>query len=468
MIVEDGRAAELAIERRGQRSVVGNVWKGRVGNVLSGMEAAFVDVGLDKSGFLHVDEIVALGTPRNKRRITDMIKKGDEVLVQATKDPMGTKGVRLTMQLSLAGRFLVYTPYGEGVGVSRRLPDDERRRLRDVFSRISVSEGGVILRTAAAGVEAKDLARDLESLTKLWVALKKRAEKIKVPSPLYGEADISLKVIRDLLNEGVDAVHVDDQDQFDRITSFLKRTSPDMAKRVNLHEGPGPLLARNGAEEAIKSTVERRVPLNSGGYLIIDDTEALTVIDVNSGRNVGGRGNRLEDTVTATNLEAAEEVVRQLRLRDIGGIVVIDFIDMDKAKNRNAVLSAVNSALENDRTRSYVVPEISPLGLVQLSRQNRADGPREVMTEVCEDCGGAGWLLTDETLAIDAARRIVSKLRGREEKGFKVSLPSASVDALTADEDRLDELTAALGMELELAVDDSLPDDAIRIRRSTL
>lgn len=428
------------------------------------MEAAFVDVGLEKSGFLHVDEVVAKGTARNKRKIGDMLKKGDEVLVQATKDPMGTKGVRLTMQLSLAGRFLVYTPYGDGVGVSRRLPDDERRRLRDVFSRIRVSEGGVILRTAAAGVEAKDLARDLESLTKLWVALKKRSEGAKVPSALYGEADISLKVIRDLLNEGVEAVHVDDQDQFDRIVNFLKRTSPAMAEKVNLHEGKTPLLAKHGAAEAIKSTVERRVGLPGGGYLIIDDTEALTVIDVNSGRNVGGRGSRLEDTVTATNLEAAEEVVRQLRLRDIGGIVVIDFIDMDKAKNRRAVLSAVNDALEHDRTRSYVVPEISPLGLVQLSRQNRADGPREVMTEVCELCEGAGWHLTDETLAIDAARRIVSKLKGRKEKGFTVSLSSDAAEALRADEgDRLDDLRSSLGMELELAVDDGLPDDAIKV-----
>ncbi|MEQ9093024.1 MAG: Rne/Rng family ribonuclease, partial [Miltoncostaeaceae bacterium] len=327
-ILEDGRTAECYIERRGRRSVVGHVWKGRVENVLAGMEASFVDVGLPKSGFLHVDEVVAQGVPKRKRQIADLLSRNDEVMVQATKDPMGTKGSRLTMQLSLAGRFVVYAPYGDGIGVSKRLSDDERVRLRAICGALPLEEGGLIVRTAATGVSARDLARDLANLKLLWKALQERAAAAKAPTLLYSEADVSLRVIRDLLNVDVDEVIVDDESQFQRITGFLRRTSPEMADRVRYYDDEQPMMEHYGVEAAIRSTLDRRAPVPGGGYLIIDDTEAMTVIDVNSGRNVGKGGNRLEDTVTKTNLEAAVEVVRQLRLRDIGGIVLIDFIDM--------------------------------------------------------------------------------------------------------------------------------------------
>jgi ribonuclease G len=463
-ILEDGRTAECYIERRGQRSVVGHVWKGRVENVLAGMEAAFVDVGLAKSGFLHVDEVVAVGVPKRKRQIAELLSRGDEVLVQATKDPMGTKGSRLTMQLSLAGRFVVYVPYGDGIGVSKRLPDDERVRLRAICGALPLDSGGLIVRTAAAGVSARDLARDLAHLKLLWKALQDRAAAAKAPTLLYSEADVSLRVIRDLLNVDVDEVVVDDESQFQRITGFLRRTSPEMAERVRHYDGDQPMMERYGVEAAIRSTLDRRAPLPSGGYLVIDDTEAMTVIDVNSGRNVGRGGNRLEDTITKTNLEAAVEVVRQLRLRDIGGIVIIDFIDMDDAENRRAVKAALDAELARDRTRTFVV-DISPLGLVEMTRQNISDGPREVMTEACSDCdGGLGFVVSDETNAISVERAVRKKAAGLP-AGDLALVVHPRVAALLLEDDgaRLAGLEEDTGRSIRLERDGGLARDGVRV-----
>ncbi len=463
-ILEDGRAAECYIERRGQRSVVGHVWKGRVENVLAGMEAAFIEVGLDKNGFLHVDEVAALGVPKRKRQIADLLKRGDEVLVQATKDAMGSKGVRLTMQLSLAGRFVVYVPFGDGIGVSKRLGDDERTRLRSICGALPLETGGLIVRTAAAGASARELARDLAYLKRLWETLQQRGDLAKAPTLLYSEADISLRVIRDLLNADVDEVLVDDEAQFERITGFLRRTSPEMAERVRHYTDATPLLAAHGVEATIRSTMDRRVPLAGGGYLVIDDTEAMTVIDVNSGRNVGKGGNRLEDTITKTNLEAATEVVRQLRLRDIGGIVIIDFIDMDDERNRKAVKAALDQALSGDRTRTYVV-DISPLGLVEMTRQNISDGPREIMTEVCPTCAGVGVVPSDETRAIAIERELRETLPGRAGAAVAVTVHPRIAEIISGEDGlRLAELERETGVEIRLERDSSLLPDAVRTR----
>jgi ribonuclease G len=453
------------LERRGTQSVVGHVWKGRVGNVLAGMEAAFIDVGLEKNGFLHVDEVVALGVPKNRRKIADLLKKGDEILVQATKDPMGTKGCRLTMQLSLAGRFAVYVPYGDGVGISKRLPDEERSRLRKLMRKNAPKKGGVIVRTAAAGVDEDSLARDLESLSRLWDALRARAEDAPTPTLLYSEADISLRVIRDLLNEQVDQVLVDDEEQYKRITAFLKRTSPTMARLVSHYTEDQPLMEKYGAEAAIRSTLERRANLPGGGYLIVDDTEAMTVIDVNSGRNVGRGGTRLEDTITKTNLEAAREVARQLRLRDIGGIVVIDFIDMDDKKNRDAVMNALEEALARDRTRTWVA-DISPLGLVQMTRQNRSDGPREVMGVECARCEAVGFHVSDETLAIWAERDLMKKLGDRANGAKKATIalnPRVASGLGDEDGDWLSEVEEAVGVAFNVKEDASLEPGTVKL-----
>jgi ribonuclease G len=464
--MEDGRASECYIERRGQRSVVGHVWKGRVENVLAGMEAAFIEIGLEKNGFLHVDEVVALGVPKRKRQIAELLKRGDEILVQATKDPMGTKGVRLTMQLSLAGRFVVYVPFGEGVGVSKRLPDDERTRLRSICGALPLETGGLIVRTAAAGASAREIARDLAFLKRLWQTLQERGELAKAPTLLYSEADISLRVIRDLLNADVEEVLVDDEAQFERIQGFLRRTSPEMGDRVRHWTGDEPLFVAKGVEASLRSTMDRRAPLPSGGYLVIDDTEAMTVIDVNSGRNVGKGGNRLEDTITKTNLEAAVEVVRQLRLRDIGGIIIIDFIDMDDERNRRAVKAALDDALAKDRTRTYVV-DISPLGLVEMTRQNISDGPREIMTEICPTCAGVGVIPSDETHAITIERELRQQLAGRASDRVTVAVNPRIAEVLTGEEGaRLAALEAEVGMSIDLQGDGSLAPHVLRVRAS--
>ena len=462
-ILEDGRVAEVQIERRGKGSVVGHIWKGRVESVLAGMEASFIEVGIGKNGFLHVDDVVAAGVPKKKRLIADLLSKGDKIIVQALKDPMGTKGARLSMQLSLAGRFLVYVPFGEGLGVSKRLDDDERHRLRDICQRLPRDGGGVIVRTAAAGASATELARDLASLNLLWKAIRERSDKVDTPSLLYSEADSSLKVIRDILNESVDEVLVDDVRQHERIVGFLRRTSPQLADRVRLWEGPEPLLAHFGVDAAIRSTLSRRVPLSSGGSLVIDDTEAMTVIDVNSGKNVGRGNTNLEATITRTNLEAAEEVVRQLRLRDIGGIIVIDFIDMDDAKNRRAVTAAIHKALSLDRSRTFVV-EISPLGLVQMTRQNISDGAREIMTEHCPTCGGQGFVVTAETHAIDAERQIRLALAGSSESPATVAVHPDVADFLVADGNAaLSAIEEDLGVTITLERDGSMAPGSARV-----
>src|SRR5829696_3739940 len=360
------RVAEIYFERRGSRSIVGNIYKGKVDNVLPGLEAAFVDIGLDKNGFLHVDEIVLPGVEQVKRgrgksgpRINDLLSPGQEIVVQVVKDPLKTKGARLSMELTIAGRYMVYAPTGEGVGVSRRLDDKERERLRREAKGLDLRGGGAIIRTAAHGATREDFERELQYLFKLHEVLDKRVAETAAPGLVFQEADLSVRVVRDVFSEHFEKAIVDDPQQHQRLVSFFTRTAPELVDRVELWEDEAPLFERYGVEREIEATLSRRVDLPSGGYLVIDYGEALTVIDVNTGSFIGrGRGARLEDTITRTNLEAAEEAVRQLRLRDIGGIIVIDFIDMARARNRDAVLKTLRRSLDEDRTKTFVV-EIS-------------------------------------------------------------------------------------------------------------
>jgi ribonuclease G len=414
---QDWRVGELYVERRGSRSIVGNVYKGRVDNVLPGLEAAFVDVGLEKNGFLHADDIVMPGVEIARRgrgsggggkgkRISDLLKPGQEIVVQVVKDPLKTKGPRLSMQLSIAGRYLVYVPHGEGVGVSRRLDDKERDRLRRQVAKVDLGEGGAIVRTAAQGATAEDFEREIKYLHKLHEVLQQRVKESKAPAMVFQEADLSVRVVRDIFSKQFERAVVDDEKQHHRLVSFFTRTAPELLDRVELYTDENPLFEQYGVEEAFESVLHRRVDLRSGGYLMIDYAEALTVIDVNSGSFTGrGREARLEDTITQTNLEAAAEVVRQLRLRDIGGIIVIDFIDMSRARNRDAVLKTLRKALDEDRTKTYVV-EISPLGLVEMTRQNVTEGVREIMTRTCPTCDGEGVILSEETVAIQVERKL--------------------------------------------------------------
>ncbi len=414
------RVAEVYFERRGGRSIVGNIYKGKVDNVLPGLEAAFVDIGLDKNGFLHVDEIVIPGKEQVRRgrgsgttgtRITDLLSPGQEIVVQVVKDPLKTKGARLSMEVTIAGRYMVYAPTGEGVGVSRRLEDKERDRLRKEAKQLDLDGGGAIIRTAAHGAARKDFERELQYLFKLNEVLEKRVREAEAPALVFQEADLSVRVVRDIFSEHFERAVVDDPKAHHRLVSFFARTAPELVDRVELWEEAEPLFEGYGVEPVIEGMLNRRVDLASGGYLMIDYAEALTVIDVNTGSFIGkGKAARLEDTITKTNLEAAEEVVNQLRLRDIGGIIVIDFIDMARARNRDAVLKVLRKALDEDRTKTFVV-EISPLGLVEMTRQNVTDGVREIMSKTCPVCHGEGVVKSEETIAIGIARHLRHMLK---------------------------------------------------------
>jgi len=433
-ILEDEQVAEVYLERPERSSIAGNIYLGRVDNVLPGMEAAFVEIGLEKNGFLYVDEIVSPELEKGHgRKIQDLISRGQTILVQAVKDPMKTKGARLTTQISLPGRFVVLMPQGEGLGVSRRLDDDERTRLKDILKRLDVKEGGVIVRTAAEGASEEDIERDLVFLQRLWRSIQAKAKTAKAPELVYQEAELPLRVVRDLFTGDFEKAYIDDERTHRRIVGYLKKTSPHMVERVVRYKDKTPLMEAFGVEQEIKSTIGRRVDLPSGGYLIFDYAEAFTVIDVNTGRFVGGRGKssggRLEDTITKNNLEAVKEVVRQLRLRDIGGIIVIDFIDMANPKNRATVEEALRTELERDRTKTYVV-EISPLGLVEMTRQNVTDGPREVMTRKCPTCGGDGIVYSEASAALDVERRLRALAAGSRAQAFRVELADSIASVL--------------------------------------
>jgi ribonuclease G len=465
-VLEDDVVVEVYLGRASHRSVAGNVYKGIVDNVLPGMEASFVDIGLEKNGFLYVDEIVVPeleGKQRHGRRIQELVERGQEVLVQAVKDPMGTKGARLTTEISLPGRFLVFVPYGDGIGVSRRLEDEERERLKAICKELELPDGGLIVRTAAEGASKEELEGDLALLQKLWSTIQGRAKRAEAPSLVYQESELPLRIIRDLFIRDFERVVVDHDRTYRRIVGYLKRTSPELAARVELYKGKDPLMELYGVDEAVRSTLNRRVDLPSGGYLIFDYAEAFTVVDVNTGRFVGGRGRssgaRLEDTITKNNLEAVSEVVRQLRLRDIGGIIVIDFIDMANPKNRQLVEEALESELERDRTKTYVV-EISPLGLVEMTRQNVTDGPREILTNVCATCKGDGVVVSMETHAVDAERRIRRLIAQSKSKAFHIELNSQVATALIGPgASRLAELERETGRTLAIKGRQRAPHD---------
>jgi ribonuclease G len=463
------RVGELYIERRWSRSIVGNIYKGKVDNVLPGLEAAFVDIGIDKNGFLHVDDIVMPGVEVQRRgrvsgkgqRIAQLLKPGQEIIVQVVKDPLKTKGARLSMQLSIAGRYLVYVPQGEGVGVSRRLEDSERDKLRKRAAKLDLRGGGAIIRTAARGASREDFEREIKYLHKLHEILQQRAKEATAPALVFQEADLSVRVVRDIFSAEFERAIVDDEKQHQRLTSFFTRTAPELLERVELYKDEDPLFERYGVDDVIQSTLNRRVDLPSGGYLMIDYAEAMTVIDVNSGSFIGrGKGARLEDTIAKTNLEAAEEVVRQLRLRDIGGIIVIDFIDMARARNRDAVLKTLRRMLDEDRTKTYVM-EISPLGLVEMTRQNVTDGVREILTKTCPTCDGEGVVLSEETVAIEVERKLRDLVAERPEpEAYLVQVhPRVSTLLVNGPGRPILELEAELGKHFHFEGSEGLPID---------
>lgn len=391
-VLEDRELVEHYVARAKGKSIVGNIYLGNVQKVLPGMEAAFVDIGEPRNGVLYAGEIAfdeeVEGEPP---RIETVLKSGQAVLTQVTRDPMGGKGPRLTTELSLPGRFLVLVPEADYVGASRRLPDDERRRLKDLASSIQRNGFGLIIRTAAAGANEEDLQRDVERLLSTWREVGQKKKKAKPPKLIYSEPELVIRVARDLYTREFEGMIVDDKNVFRKIRGYMGDLDPNLAERIELYEDSLPLFERHHVIEQIRKAVDRKVWLPSGGHIVIDPTEAMTVIDVNTGRYVGKTA--LEETVLKTNLEAAQEIAKQLRLRDIGGIIVIDYIDMVKRENREELLKVFTEALTRDKTKTQVF-DISELGLLQMTRKNVSEGLLSAFSEACDRCGGWGIVLT--------------------------------------------------------------------------
>jgi len=392
-VLEDGVLVEHYVTRSGGQGMSGNVYLGKVQNVLPSMEAAFVDIGRGRNAVLYAGEVQwdRTGLAGRARSIEQAMKSGDSVLVQVTKDPMGHKGARLTNHIALSGRHLVYVPNGNASGISRKLPDTERRRLRSVLKKLVPEGAGVIVRTAAEGASEDELARDIERLKAQWEEIEGKVSKGGAPVLLYQEPDLVTRVVRDVFNEDFRELIVDTDEAYDEVRDYLSAVSPDLLDRLHRHSGKGDVFADLRIEEQLLKALDRKVFLPSGGHLVLDRTEAMTVIDVNTGKFTGEGGN-LEETVTRNNLEAAEEIVRQLRLRDIGGIVVIDFIDMVLEANRDLVLRRLTECLGRDRTK-HQVTEITSLGLVQMTRKRIGQGLLEAFSEVCEHCKGRGVIV---------------------------------------------------------------------------
>jgi ribonuclease G len=420
-LLEDERVAEIFLEDRGESSVVGGIYKGRVSRVLPGMQAAFVSVGLERDAFLYVADAdpggwresngANGGEAASEPSIDEILAPGQELLVQVRKEPRSRKGARVTAQIALPGRFVVLLPGSQHLGVSRRIEDDaERERLRGLLESIRPDDAGMIARTEAEGLGVEDMAADLEALKVAWAEVSARAADTRAPAPVHRDGEMLERVVRDIFREDVDEVRVDDAEVRDEIVEWLSKSHPERIERVKL-DGEGRLFERFEIDKQIVAALNSRVWLRSGGYLVIHPTEALVAIDVNTGRFVGR--NNLEDTIFHTNLEAVSEIVRQIRLRDLGGILVVDFIDMNEQAHRDEVLAALQKELAKDRSRTRV-SGFSEFGLVEMTRKRSRSNLRSQLTEVCDCCSGSGRVRTVRAVCLDLRRVALRRLRYRQ------------------------------------------------------
>jgi ribonuclease G len=447
-LIENGVLQEIYVERVSRRGLVSNLYKGRVSRVLPGMQAAFVDIGLERTAFLHAadiaymrpeDTVVSLPTVDDIRRL---VNQGDEILVQVIKDPIGTKGARLTTFVALPSRYLVYMPRGEGIGVSTRIEEEaERLRLKSVIGerQRGADGGGYIVRTAAQGVSAESLTEDMAYLDKLWAHVRASSLQARPGEIVHEDLPLTLRLLRDELARGVSRVLVDSPREHARMIEFANTFIPNAATTIELYNGQRPIFDLHGIEEEITKALERKVPLKSGGHLVIDQTEAMTTIDVNTGAYVGTRN--LEETIFRTNLEAAVAIARHLRLRNLGGIIIIDFIDMQDESHRRQVLGALERALAGDRAQTHIV-SLSPLGLVEMTRKRTRESLEHLLCEPCPSCEGRGFVKTPETVCHEIFREIVRQSRQFASKELLILAHRDVVDRL------LDEESAALA-ELE-------------------
>jgi ribonuclease G len=478
-ILEDDLAAEIFIERERQRGVVGNVYKGRVSKVLPGMQSSFIDVGLERDGFLYVAEVIDTleefeklagddddrgngsrerERERQKMKIEDLLKEGQEILVQVVKEPLGTKGARLTSHVTMPGRFLVFMPTVDHIGVSRKIEArEERARLRGIVREFRESHGftgGVIIRTAAAGRPMEDIVRDLDAFHAIWTDIRQKMEKSRAPAVVFREQSLVAKLLRDLLTDEFQAIRIDNVQEYQRVIELVQHMLPGLSSKVKLYDKPFPIFEEYGVQAEIDKALKSKVWLKSGGSIVINQTEALVAIDVNTGRYVGKKSSgRLEDTIVKTNLEAVKEIVRQIRLRDLGGIIVLDLIDMEDRKNRQKVLQAVEQELKKDRSPSKAL-QVSDFGLVIITRKRVKQSLERTLTEPCPYCSGSGVIKSSATICyeiLSEIRKIAPDLNGHR---LLIRVNPDIARALKAEENAvLRDLRQSLGREVTIKPD---------------
>lgn len=458
-VVENGVLQEILIERAGKRGLVGNIYKGRVCRVLPGMEAAFVDIGLERAAFLHVSDIrldaaFAENIPPSTETerlltITELVREGQEVVVQVIKDPIGTKGARLTTHITLPSRFLVFLADSDIAGVSIKIDgEQERQRLKDAVNSFRTEYGGgYIVRTAAEGAEAWALRADMQFLQRLWSSIQERITQTSGVVTLYEDLPLVLRVLRDFVGDSVEKMRIDSRETCQRMLAFADKFVPEMVPRLEHYPGERPIFELYSIEDELQRALSKKVPLKSGGYLIVDQTEAMTTIDVNTGAYVGHRN--LEETIFKTNLEAAAAIARQLRLRNLGGIIILDFIDMVSEEHRQSVLKTLEKHLEKDRAKSHI-SQVSPLGLVEMTRKRTRESLEQVLCEPCPLCDGRGSIKTAETVCYEIFRELLRESRQYSPRQFVVLAASEVVDAMLDQESNsVAQLEAFIGLPIK-------------------
>lgn len=485
-VVENGVLQEVYVERRKRRGIVGNIYKGRVSRVLPGMQAAFIEMGLERTGFLHRNDIIEPAieeqadlpqTPSRAPTIETMLAEGEEVLVQVLKDPIGTKGARLTTRLAVPSRYLVMIPGYQSIGVSQRIEDEaERDRLREIVyqyqagitriaaggdgkqvlagksaARETLRNGGFIIRTAAENVSDIKIGKDIDFLCRLWDSTRSRAGEVMAPGIVYEDLPLYVRTLRDLVDTETEKVRIDSRESYDRVLDFAHRFIPEFVDRIELYTGEHPILDLYSVEDEIQKSLGRKVQLKSGGHLIIDQTEAMTTIDVNTGAFVGHRN--LEETIFKTNLEAAQAIARQLRLRNLGGIIIVDFIDMQDIEHRRQVLRALEKTLERDHSK-VSISEITSLGLVQITRKRTRESLEHILCETCPTCNGRGKVKTAESVCYEIFREILREVRQFDARKLLVVASQPVVDLLLDEESTsVAELEAFIGRPITFQVE---------------
>jgi ribonuclease G len=450
-VVENGVVQELIIERASRRGLVGNIYKGSICRVLPGMQAAFVEIGLERAAFLHATDI-QLTNDSESSDISDLVREGGEIIVQVVKDPLGTKGARLTTTLSIPSRYLVFMPSLENTGISQKIEDEEeRQRLRDIIedqTQDHPARGRFIARTAAEGVDEATLKSDIRFLTRLWHNIQDRGQSTSAIQLIHEDLPLFLRALRDLVTPDVEKLRIDSRESWHKLTAFADRLIPDSQVQIEYYPGERPILDLYGVEDEIQKALERKVSLKSGGYLIIDQTEAMTTIDVNTGAFVGHRN--LEETIFKTNMEAAQSICRQLRLRNLGGIIIIDFIDMTDEEHKRQVLRALEKCLSKDHAKNHI-SEVSALGLVEMTRKRTRESLEHVLCEPCHSCAGRGSIKTAETTCYEIFREILREARQFDVESLLVLASQDVVDRLLDEESAaLAELSSFIGKNIRL------------------